>query len=160
DDWGGVSPVTPDHVNPERPWPNLDTLREITESAGFTLAERTSAHPKYVRAGNPWIDPRISAHVAALTDPATGLARPDVTPVGLPWQEPDENWESAGRVDLETAIDTEGRNTEARSDAGLGGESFGAFGDWDTIREQARGIAQGAPARLDSDVAAALRAAE
>ncbi|MBF6339437.1 bifunctional FO biosynthesis protein CofGH [Nocardia abscessus] len=159
DDWGGVSPVTPDHVNPERPWPNLDTLREITEAAGYQLVERTSAHPKYVRAGNPWIDPRIGAHVAALTDPATGLAKPDAIPVGLPWQEPDESWESAGRVDLNTAIDTEGRNTEARSDAALGQDVVGAFGDWDTIREQARDLAA-APQRLDADVLAALRAAE
>ncbi|WP_280491238.1 bifunctional FO biosynthesis protein CofGH [Nocardia asiatica] len=159
DDWGGVSPVTPDHVNPERPWPNLDTLREITEAAGYQLVERTSAHPKYVRAGNPWVDPRIGAHVAALTDPATGLANPDALPVGLPWQEPDESWDSAGRVDLNTAIDTEGRNTEARSDAALGQDVVGAFGDWDTIREQARDLAA-APQRLDSDVLAALRAAE
>ncbi|WP_039800593.1 bifunctional FO biosynthesis protein CofGH [Nocardia araoensis] len=160
DDWGGVSPVTPDHVNPERPWPNLDTLREITEAAGYQLVERTSAHPKYVRAGNPWVDPRIGAHVAALTDPATGLANPDAIPVGLPWQEPDESWESAGRVDLNTAIDTEGRNTEARSDAALGQDIVGAFGDWDTIREQARDLAVATPQRLDSDVLAALRAAE
>ncbi|WP_280248858.1 bifunctional FO biosynthesis protein CofGH [Nocardia abscessus] len=159
DDWGGVSPVTPDHVNPERPWPNLDTLREITEAAGYQLVERTSAHPKYVRAGNPWVDPRIGAHVAALTDPATGLAKPDAIPAGLPWQEPDESWESAGRVDLNTAIDTEGRNTEARSDAALGQDVVGAFGDWDTIREQARDLAA-APQRLDADVLAALRAAE
>ncbi|WP_280478053.1 bifunctional FO biosynthesis protein CofGH [Nocardia asiatica] len=159
DDWGGVSPVTPDHVNPERPWPNLDTLREITEAAGYQLVERTSAHPKYVRAGNPWVDPRIGAHVAALTDPATGLANPDALPVGLPWQEPDESWDSAGRVDLNTAIDTEGRNTEARSDAALGQDVVGAFGDWDTIREQARDLAA-APQRLDADVLAALRAAE
>ncbi|MEV6257126.1 bifunctional FO biosynthesis protein CofGH [Nocardia sp. NPDC051911] len=160
DDWGGVSPVTPDHVNPERPWPNLDTLREITEAAGYQLVERTSAHPKYVRAGNPWVDPRIGAHVAALTDPVTGLANPDAIPVGLPWQEPDESWESAGRVDLNTAIDTEGRNTEARSDAALGQDIVGAFGDWDTIREQARDLAVAVPQRLDSDVLAALRAAE
>ncbi|MEU1962743.1 bifunctional FO biosynthesis protein CofGH [Nocardia sp. NPDC019304] len=160
DDWGGVSPVTPDHVNPERPWPNLDTLREITEAAGYQLVERTSAHPKYVRAGNPWVDPRIGAHVAALTDPATGLANPDAIPVGLPWQEPDESWESAGRVDLNTAIDTEGRNTEARSDAALGQDIVGAFGDWDTIREQARDLAVAPAQRLDSDVLAALRAAE
>ncbi|MBF6217243.1 bifunctional FO biosynthesis protein CofGH [Nocardia abscessus] len=159
DDWGGVSPVTPDHVNPERPWPNLDTLREITEAAGYQLVERTSAHPKYVRAGNPWVDPRIGAHVAALTDPATGLAKPDAIPVGLPWQEPDESWESAGRVDLNTAIDIEGRNTEHRSDAALGQDVVGAFGDWDTIREQARDLAA-APQRLDADVLAALRAAE
>ncbi|WP_454195341.1 bifunctional FO biosynthesis protein CofGH [Nocardia sp. Marseille-Q1738] len=160
DDWGGVSPVTPDHVNPERPWPNLDTLREITEAAGYQLVERTSAHPKYVRAGNPWVDPRIGAHVAALTDPATGLANPDAIPVGLPWQEPDESWESTGRVDLNTAIDIDGRNTEHRSDAGLGQDVVGAFGDWDTIREQARDLAVATPGRLDSDVLAALRAAE
>ncbi|MBF6300701.1 bifunctional FO biosynthesis protein CofGH [Nocardia amamiensis] len=160
DDWGGVSPVTPDHVNPERPWPNLDTLREITEAAGYQLVERTSAHPKYVRAGNPWVDPRIGAHVAALTDPATGLADPDAIPVGLPWQEPDESWESTGRVDLNTAIDIDGRNTEHRSDAGLGQDVVGAFGDWDTIREQARDLAVTTPRRLDSDVLAALRAAE
>ncbi|MFI6775083.1 5-amino-6-(D-ribitylamino)uracil--L-tyrosine 4-hydroxyphenyl transferase CofH [Nocardia sp. NPDC050412] len=185
DDWGGVSPVTPDHVNPERPWPNLDTLREITEAAGYQLVERTSAHPKYVRAGNPWVDPRIGAHVAALTDPETGLANPDAIPAGLPWQEPDESWESAGRIDLNTSIDTEGRNTESRSDSALGGagsdghgggslrdhegtregrqsdtDVVGAFGDWDTIREQARDLAVAAPERLDSDVLAALRAAE
>ncbi|MEV6338208.1 bifunctional FO biosynthesis protein CofGH [Nocardia vinacea] len=160
DDWGGVSPVTPDHVNPERPWPNLDTLREITEAAGYQLVERTSAHPKYVRAGNPWVDPRIGAHVAALTDPKTGLANPDALPVGLPWQEPDESWESAGRIDLNTSIDTEGRNTESRSDSALGQDVVGAFGDWDTIREQARDLAVAAPERLDSDVLAALRAAE
>ncbi|MGK8555534.1 bifunctional FO biosynthesis protein CofGH [Nocardia gipuzkoensis] len=160
DDWGGVSPVTPDHVNPERPWPNLDTLREITEAAGYQLVERTSAHPKYVRAGNPWVDPRIGAHVAALTDPATGLANPEAIPVGLPWQEPEESWESTGRVDLNTAIDIDGRNTEHRSDAGLGQDVVGAFGDWDTIREQARDLAVTMPRRLDSDVLAALRAAE
>ncbi|WP_433601504.1 bifunctional FO biosynthesis protein CofGH [Nocardia sp. CA-135953] len=160
DDWGGVSPVTPDHVNPERPWPNLDTLREITEAAGYQLVERTSAHPKYVRAGNPWVDPRIGAHVAALTDAKTGLANPDALPVGLPWQEPDESWESAGRVDLNTSIDTEGRNTESRSDSALGQDVVGAFGDWDTIREQARDLAVAAPERLDSDVLVALRAAE
>lgn len=154
DDWGGVSPVTPDHVNPERPWPNLDTLAEITASAGFELVERTSAHPKYVQAGNPWVDPRIGAHVAALTDPKTGLARADALPVGLPWQEPDEAWESTGRVDLNTAIDTAGRNTDTRSDLNS------AFGDWDTIREQVADLTPGPQQRLDADVADALRAAE
>ncbi|MFJ1457844.1 bifunctional FO biosynthesis protein CofGH [Nocardia wallacei] len=160
DDWGGVSPVTPDHVNPERPWPNLDTLAEITAAAGYRLAERTSAHPRYVRAGNPWVDPRIGAHVAALADPSTGLAKPDAIPQGLPWQEPDESWESTGRVDLNTAIDTDGRNTDARSDSGLGDEVVGAFGDWETIREQVRELAAAAPERFDADVLAALRAAE
>ncbi|MCX5043784.1 bifunctional FO biosynthesis protein CofGH [Aldersonia sp. NBC_00410] len=152
DDWGGVSPLTPDHVNPERPWPNLDTLAEITADAGYTLTERTAAQPEYVLAGSPWIDPRIARHVAALADPATGLARTDVTPVGLPWQEPDESWESAGRTDLHAAIDTDGRNTETRSDLGS------AFGDWETVREQVLSLS--APVRVDTDVLAALRSAE
>ncbi|MBT1192253.1 bifunctional FO biosynthesis protein CofGH [Rhodococcoides kroppenstedtii] len=156
DDWGGVSPLTPDHVNPERPWPNLDTLAEISAAAGFVLTERTAAQPKYVRAGSPWIDPRIAAHVRAVSDPATGLAA-DVRPTGLPWQEPDEVWESTGRTDLHTAIDTDGRNTETRSDIGS------AFGDWDSVREQVAALAERAataPERLDRDVAAALQAAE
>ncbi|WKN61340.1 bifunctional FO biosynthesis protein CofGH (plasmid) [Rhodococcus opacus] len=152
DDWGGVSPLTPDHVNPERPWPNLDTLAEITAEAGFELTERTAAQPQFVLAGSPWIDPRILGHVQALADPHTGLAKLDTKPVGLPWQEPDESWESAGRVDLNTEIDTEGRNTETRSDLGS------AFGDWETVREQVLELS--GPVRVDTDVVAALRSAE
>ncbi|WP_205913344.1 hypothetical protein, partial [Rhodococcoides fascians] len=80
-------------------------------------------------------DPRISAHVRAVADPETGMAREGVNPTGLPWQEPDEEWESSGRVDLNTEIDTQGRNTETRSDLA------NAFGDWDSIREQVRDLA-------------------
>jgi len=150
DDFGGVSPLTPDHVNPERPWPQLDALTAATAAAGFVLTERLAAQPEYVLAGSPWLDPRISAHVQALAAP-DGLADPAAVPAGLPWQEPDASWESAGRVDLHTAIDTDGRNTETRSDLGS------AFGDWDTVREQARAI--NGPALLHGDVAAALRLA-
>src|SRR5690349_12162977 len=66
DDWGGVSPLTPDHVNPERPWPSLARLEAITAECGFALKARLTVHPEYVRAGEPWLDPRVSAHVAAL----------------------------------------------------------------------------------------------
>ncbi|MDF2895821.1 MAG: fbiC [Rhodococcus erythropolis] len=152
DDWGGVSPLTPDHVNPERPWPNLETLAEISAEGGFTLTERTAAQPAYVLAGAPWIDPRIAGHVQALADPKTGLALPDTKPAGRPWQEPDESWESSGRVDLNTEIDTDGRNTETRSDLGS------AFGDWETVREQVLELS--APIRVDTDLLAALRSAE
>ncbi|RRQ29797.1 7,8-didemethyl-8-hydroxy-5-deazariboflavin synthase [Rhodococcus sp. Eu-32] len=152
DDWGGVSPLTPDHVNPERPWPNLDTLAELSRAGGYTLVERTAAQPQYVLAGAPWIDPRISAHVHALADPETGMARADVTPSGLPWQEPDEQWESSGRIDLNTEIDSHGRNTDTRSDLA------NAFGDWDSIREQVRDLA--GLERVDRDLMAALKAAE
>ncbi len=152
DDWGGVSPLTPDHVNPERPWPNLDTLAELSATAGYRLVERTAAQPQYVLAGAPWIDPRISAHVHVLADPDTGMAREGVNPTGLPWQEPDEQWESSGRVDLNTEIDTQGRNTETRSDLA------NAFGDWESIREQVRDLA--GLERVDRDVVSALTAAE
>jgi FO synthase len=53
DDWGGVSPLTPDHVNPEHPWPNVDALADLTTAAGYTLAERIATLPEYVLAGMP-----------------------------------------------------------------------------------------------------------
>jgi len=135
DDWGGVSPLTPDHVNPERPWPSLDRLREITASAGFELKARLTAHPEYVLAGEPWIDPRVSAHVATLAAD-DGLVADDITegtrrPVGLPWQEPDGGFAHAGsgRTDLHTAVDTEGRSSDRRSDFD------NVYGDWDELKE-------------------------
>jgi FO synthase len=86
DDWGGVSPLTPDHVNPERPWPQLDVLAGLTATAGFTLKERLTIYPRYLR--EPWLAPSVAAHVAALADPATGLANEAAIPQGRPWQEP------------------------------------------------------------------------
>ncbi|EUA02083.1 7,8-didemethyl-8-hydroxy-5-deazariboflavin synthase, CofH subunit [Mycobacterium kansasii 824] len=71
----------------------------------------------------------------------------------MPWQEPDD-MASAGRVDLNAAIDTEGRSTEARSDLDS------AFGDWESIRSQVHDLAARAPERIDTDVLAALRSAE
>ena len=56
DDWGGVSPVTADHVNPERPWPALDRLREVTESAGFVLAPRLTIYPEFALDPDRWLD--------------------------------------------------------------------------------------------------------
>ena len=79
DDWGGVSPLTPDHVNPERPWPALDELADVTAEAGYDLVQRLTAQPQYVQAGAAWIDPRVRGHVDALADPDTGLAL-DVNP--------------------------------------------------------------------------------
>jgi FO synthase len=86
DDWGGVSPLTPDHVNPERPWPQLDELARLTRQAGFTLRERLTVYPSYIR--EPWLDQGLAAHVAALADPATGLANEAALPQGRPWREP------------------------------------------------------------------------
>ncbi len=75
DDWGGVSPLTADHVNPERPWPQIDELAARTAELGFELQERLTAHPEYVRAADEWIDPGLYGAVAGLADPETGLAR-------------------------------------------------------------------------------------
>src|SRR5690349_5319425 len=92
DDWGGVSPLTPDHVNPERAWPQIDELKRRTEALGFTVRERLPIYPEYVKTGEPWLDPRMNAHLAPLTEASTGLAIEEAIPVGIPWQEPDGGW--------------------------------------------------------------------
>ena len=150
DDWGGVSPLTPDHVNPERPWPQVDALAEVGAAAGFTLRERLTAYPPYVLAGVPWLDPRLVGHVRALST-VDGLGREDVLPRGMPWQEPDGGWQSAGRTDLQVSIDTAGRTGDRR------GDFDEVYGDWAAIGER---VARSAPVRLDADVRDALRSAE
>jgi FO synthase len=141
DDWGGVSPLTPDHVNPERPWPSLARLRELTAGAGFELRARLTVHPEYVvgslQRGEPWLDPRLAGHVAALAGP-DGLAIPGVKPTGLPWQEPDGGFEpgqSWGRTDLHEAVDTTGRTEDRRTDFST------VYGDWDEVASVAGRVA-------------------
>src|SRR5258707_1014656 len=117
DDSGGVSPLTPDHVNPERPWPDIDELAAHTAQAGFPLRDRLTIYPPYL--GEPWLDPRLARHVAALADPATGLAADGAMPHGLPWQEPDGGWGQAGgsgRTDLHVPIDPTGRTHDPPDD--------------------------------------------
>ena len=75
-DWGGVSPLTPDHVNPESPWPQLDTLRRETASAGKLLQERLTIYPVYSLRANEWLDRSVLRAVLKLSDGA-GLARED-----------------------------------------------------------------------------------
>ncbi|HEX9505530.1 MAG TPA: 5-amino-6-(D-ribitylamino)uracil--L-tyrosine 4-hydroxyphenyl transferase CofH, partial [Acidimicrobiia bacterium] len=76
DDWGGVSPVTPDHVNPERPWPPLAVLRAATETAGKTLAPRLTVYPEYVRRPEQWLHADVRFAVQCASD-LEGLARDD-----------------------------------------------------------------------------------
>lgn len=126
DDWGGVSPVTPDHVNPERPWPQIDLLREKSAESGFTLRERLTIYPEYVRKANEgWLDPRLAVHVAALAG-EDGLAREDAVLEGRPWQEPDDVF-GTGRTDLFATIDTTGRTDDRRSDFDH------VYGDWNEV---------------------------
>ena len=73
-DWGGVSPVTPDHVNPERPWPHLEELEETTESKGYLLLERLALHPSYALEAQTWVDEGLRSRVWAAMD-AEGFAR-------------------------------------------------------------------------------------
>ncbi|GAA3842565.1 bifunctional FO biosynthesis protein CofGH [Saccharothrix violaceirubra] len=147
DDWGGVSPVTPDHVNPERPWPQVDVLTEATAAAGFELRERLAVYPRYVRAtAGQWIDTRLTTHVAALAS-ADGLAVPDAPVVGREWQEPDGGLDTYGRADLHASIDTEGRTDDRRSDFDS------VYGDWSSLSVPA------AVSRLPEDTARALRLA-
>lgn len=151
DDWGGVSPLTIDHVNPERPWPQIELLTSESAAAGFALRERLCVYPEFVQRGEPWLDPRLLPHVRALADPQTGLAREDAVVEGQPWQEPEEAFTSSGRIDLHVSIDTEGRTGDRRDDFDV------VYGDWEALREAA---APGmAPSRIDTDVRAALATA-
>ncbi|WP_240542953.1 bifunctional FO biosynthesis protein CofGH [Solihabitans fulvus] len=150
DDWGGVSPTTPDHVNPERPWPAIEELDALTSTAGFELRERLNVYPRFVTATpGQWIDTRLAEHVAALAEP-TGLANADAEVVGLPWQEPDGGLVTSGRADLHAAIDTEGRTTDRR------GDFDSVYGDWDELRSQL----PVAPERLSTELKQGLRLAE
>lgn len=151
DDWGGVSPVTIDHVNPERPWPQIDELAAESAKAGFELSERLCVYPEFVRRGEPWLDPRLLPHVRALVDEETGLAREDAVVEGHPWQEPDEGFTASGRTDLHRTIDTEGRTSDRRDDFD------DVYGDWDALREAA--VPGMVPSRIDTDVKAALKQA-
>lgn len=179
-DFGGISPVTLDHVNPERPWPHLDRLAKQCRELGFTLVERLTVHPRHIAGGASWIDPRVGGHVAALAGPdglaCTGAGGEVICPEPRPWQEPDQAYESTGRIDLGTTIDSEGRRTDTRSDLAS------AFGNWDVVRESgavraataggsgaaaggaaadgAGAVGAGAPPRADAEVLAVLRAAE
>ncbi len=100
DDWGGVSPLTIDHVNPERPWPGLELLRAATEGLGKVLAPRLTIYPEYVADPERWIDPELvfavndrsdSEHLARDTTWHAGSN--DAPPTLLPW--PTEIWPAA-----------------------------------------------------------------
>jgi FO synthase len=148
DDWGGVSPLTPDHVNPERPWPQIEDLARRTAAAGFELRERLTIYPEYARRGVPWLDARLVPHVAALADPDTGLAVPEAVPVGLPWQEPDDA--PGGRVNLHAEVDTLGRSADRRSDFDS------VYGDWSQVAARVAAPASGTfPERVRAGLALA-----
>ncbi len=111
DDWGGVSPVTPDHVNPERPWPALDALRVATETAGKTLAPRLTIYPEYVANEERWLHPDVRFAVRCASDleglgrdhpwsPGSELTPPQLLPSSLP-----PVWPTRGRTPVGAVLD-------------------------------------------------------
>lgn len=81
DDWGGVSPVTPDHVNPEAPWPEIDDLAEATAAAGKHLVQRLPIYPSHLQDARRWLDPALRTAVLHAVD-ATGLVRNETWAAG------------------------------------------------------------------------------
>ncbi len=95
DDWGGVSPVTADHVNPERAWPDLDVLRRVTEASGFTLAPRLTLYPEFALDPGTWLAEALRFPVLDASD-AEGLGR-------------DHPWCSGGEAPPPDLLTTTGR---------------------------------------------------
>ena len=129
---------------------------------GFELTERLTVHPEYVTAGEPWLDPRVAGHVARARRPGdrAGERRRRACPVGRPWQEPDPEWGSSGRIDLH--VDGRHRPGAPATAAATSTPSTATGRRCGTKVPPAAATAsaRGAPTRLDADVAAALRAAE
>jgi FO synthase len=81
-DWGGVSPVTPDHVNPEAPWPHLKVLERATKAAGKELVERLAIYPAYARSAHTWVDKSLQTSLLHKVD-ADGWPRTDEWSPGM-----------------------------------------------------------------------------
>ncbi len=169
DDWGGISPVTPDHVNPELPWPQLEELGRRSAEEGFELTERLTAYPEYVSRPDPWLAGRMRGPVQALAT-RNGLARPGDRPKPQLWQDPDDVAVTRKMTSAMLAVidgdeagasAADGRNARAANAA----DQHAIYGDVDFIAE---GVAatnrprREGPrrTRIRRDVAAALRRAQ
>jgi FO synthase len=148
DDWGGVSPLTPDHVNPEKPWPAIDVLSVGTGERGKRLRERLTIYPEFVRRPDPYLAGKMRAPVFALMG-EDGRAVEGRIPEPVPWQDPDVQWKP--------------RLTALTFDKGAAGglrpDADAVYGDLGTLdNEVTRGWAAEriAPERLDADIRAAL----
>ena len=151
-DWGGVSPVTPDHVNPEAPWPKLDDLRRRTEANGFELRERLCVYPEYATHPDPWLAGKMQKPVGALLGD-DGLAREGQAPEPTPWQDPDVQWKPR-LIPLSFA---------KRDGDGLRPDTLEVHGDWDAIEVEATRTwsrRRADPSRIDAAVRSGLHKAE
>ena len=156
-DWGGVSPVTIDHVNPEKPWPQIERLRAETEARGSVLRERLTIYPSYAIQPDPWIDGRVLGAVEALRAP-DGYARADAQPRGVPWQAPD--------VVLKKALSGSIRlieNSESATDdleRGLRADTNVIHGNWDALEVGVSRAWASRPARNPGEMNTALARAD
>jgi FO synthase len=109
-DWGGVSPVTVDHVNPEAPWPKIESLAVATRMAGKALVERLTIYPTYARASERWVDDGLRAELLKSQD-AVGFAREDHWLAGLGQQVARHEFRHGGKASATiTAILSEAQN--------------------------------------------------
>jgi FO synthase len=151
-DWGGVSPLTPDHVNPEKPWPAIDVLAARTADRGLELRERLTIYPEFARRPDPYLAGKMRRPVAALMG-HDGLAAPQIVAQPIAWQDPEVQWKPRS-IELTFA---KGPGAGLRQDAAL------VYGDFEVLdNEVTRAWARRevVPARIDADVKAALRRAE
>jgi FO synthase len=150
-DWGGVSPLTPDHVNPERPWPEIGSLADTTASRGKTLRERLTIYPRFAGSPDPYLAGKMRAPVAALLGDE-GLAVEGAMPEPASWQDPDVTWKPR-TIDLTFA---------KGSEAGLRPDAGAVYGELPAADEVTREWAarEVVPARLGLEIREALRLAE
>jgi FO synthase len=150
-DWGGVSPITPDHVNPEKPWPAVEVLAGRTAERGLELRERLTIYPEFALRPDPYLAGKMRRPVEALMREG-GLAA-HRSPAPVPWQDPDVQWKP--------------RSTELTFAKGPGGglraDSEAVYGDFDVLenevtKEWARREVE--PSRIDATIRSALRKAE
>src|SRR5437016_2316708 len=150
-DWGGVSPVTIDHVNPEAPWPKLRDLQARCAERGFTLRERLTIYPRFALKPDPWIAGKMQEPVRRLAGP-DGLAIEGRRPEPTPWQDPEVRWKPR-QVSLTFA---------KHASAGLRPDADDVYGDFDriSVTDAWAKRPRRAPQRIDADVRGALTRAE
>jgi FO synthase len=149
DDWGGVSPVTADHVNPERRWPTLERLRQATEASGSTLAPRLTLYPEFALDPGSWLAEPLRFPVLDASD-AEGLGR-------------DHPWCSGGEIPPPRLL--EARPSEARPSDSPSGERSAALrpavvpmpSSGSAVGEVLDGVARGQEVRAVAELADQLR---
>jgi FO synthase len=147
-DWGGVSPLTPDHVNPERPWPAIEALSATTAARGKALRERLTIYPAFATRPDPWIAAKMRAPISALLG-TDGLGVEGQRPEPVAWQDPDVAWRPRA-ISL---------TFEKGPGAGLRPDADVVYGDLDGLDNEVTRAWAGAhvdPVRIDREITSAL----